>query len=127
MADANTALTYSWKLNDIKLQNQGALSNVIIHATWEVTGTDANNNSGSHSGALPMNPPNANSFIDFTSPSMSQNTVLGWVQALVQNNAGYWAHINEQIIEQINKIENPIVSMSNPWAPSANANTANTH
>ena len=116
-------LTYSWKLNDIKLQNQSPLSNVVVHATWEVTGTDANTgHSGSHSGALPLPAPDANTFIHYD--SLTQNTVIGWIQSLTQNNTGYWSHINEQIIEQINKIENPIISVSNPWAPVSN--TANT-
>ena len=124
MADANTTLNYTWTLGDIKLQNQGPLSNVIIHATWTVTGTDANNNSGTHTGSIPLPAPEANTFVQFT--SLTQNNVIGWIQSEVQNNVPYWAHIHEMIIDQINKIENPVISINNPWAPVANTPAANT-
>ena len=57
MADANTVLNYTWTLGDIKVQNQGSLANVIVHAAWTVTGTDLNNNSGAHQGGIPLPAP----------------------------------------------------------------------
>lgn len=117
MATLDTPLTYSWTLNSIKVQNQDPLQNVIIQTTWTLTGTDASNNSGIFSGATPLTAPDANTFIPFN--QVTEDLVMKWVSDEVFSQNTYVQHINEQIINQINLIENPEITVDPnnfPWA-----------
>lgn len=116
MADANTALTYTWDLKSIKLQNTDSISNVVVHATWSLTGTDAANNSGTFHGAGPFAEPKSDNFIPYE--KLTKSIVLSWIESDVTNNQTYMNHINERIIEQINIIKNPIIEINDnfPWS-----------
>ena len=127
MADANTTLIYSWDIKGLKVQNTSNLANVIVHTTFEVKGTDANNNSGTFSGAMPLTPPaNTATFIPFS--QLQANTVISWIEAEIANNSTYQAHIKERIIDQINLIESPVTDVGSnlPWANTSNTTSTTT-
>ena len=110
------ALTYNWKLNSLKKTSAANLSNVVIGTTWTLTGTDADNYSGTFSGATPFKVAelDPSSFIDYN--SLTEDIVLGWVQAVVVGS--YKDHIDEQINKQIRDKKNPVEEASGntlPW------------
>lgn len=118
------ALTYTWKVTGLKKTNAGDLTGVVIGTQWQCTGTDADGNSGTFSGATPFKAADVNpdNFVDFD--ALTEETVLGWIKPVVTGN--YWDHVNEQIQKQIDAKKNPIEDVSQmPWGP-FDANTANT-
>lgn len=109
-------LTYNWKLNSLKKTSAANLSNVVIGTTWTLTGTDADNYSGTFSGATPFKVAelDPSSFIDYN--SLTEDIVLGWVQAVVVGN--YKDHIDEQINKQIRDKKSPVEEATGnnlPW------------
>lgn len=120
------ALTYTWKINSLKKQDDPSveLNDIIVQTYWECTGTDSSGNSGTFSGATPFEPDQVDPD-NFTSyEDLTEAQVLSWIKAVVNGNAGYKAHIDEQIQKKIDAIVRPMVEVSNdalPWAePSAN-------
>jgi len=120
------ALTYTWKITGLKKTNvpSANLTNVVVGTRWEVTGADADGNSGTFHGATPFvsSEIDPNNFIDWG--NLTEAPVLGWIKSIVVG--GYAQHINEQIMKQINQVKNPIVDADFlPWDPttpvSANA------
>lgn len=109
-------LTYNWKLNSLRKTSAANLSNVVIGTTWSLTGTDADNYSGTFSGATPFKVAelDPSSFIDYN--SLTEDIVLGWVQAVVVGS--YKDHIDEQINKQIRDKKNPVEEATGnnlPW------------
>ena len=109
-------LTYNWKLNSLRKTSAANLSNVVIGTTWTLTGTDADNYSGTFSGATPFKVAelDPSSFIDYN--SLTEDIVLGWVQAVVVG--GYKDHVDEQINKQIRDKKNPVEEATGnnlPW------------
>lgn len=92
-------MTYTWKIKEIKTADIGGVTDAVIQTYWEKTGTDENGNQGTFSGATPflessINPEN---FIPYR--ELTEDIVLGWVQAVVVD--GYEQHVNDQIQKQI--------------------------
>ena len=111
------ALTYEWELTSLKKTNAANISNVIVGTQWKLTGTDADGDSGSFSGATPFTPDDVdlNSFVEYD--ALTANTVLSWIQSVVVG--GYKDHIDEQIQKQIDVKKNPIDEVSGntfPWS-----------
>lgn len=109
-------LAYNWKLNSLRKTSAANLSNVVIGTTWSLTGTDADNYSGTFSGATPFKVAelDPSSFIDYN--SLTEDIVLGWVQAVVVGS--YKDHIDEQINKQIRDKKNPVEEATGnnlPW------------
>ena len=112
------SLTYTWKLKSLKKTNTSQFNNVVVQTYWEVTGTDADGDSGTFHGATPFpaQDVNGDGFIDYN--DLTEETVLGWVKAIVTG--GYKQHVDEQIMKQIMESKNPVVEVQEselPWAP----------
>jgi dTDP-4-dehydrorhamnose reductase len=128
------ALTYTWKINGLKKQDNPSLqlNDIIIQTYWECIGTDEDGNSGTFNGATPFNPDQVDINNFTTYENLTENQVLDWIKNVVGSNTVYKAHIDEQIQKQINVITNSVVAVDAqalPWAePSANTSppTANT-
>ena len=112
------ALTLSWEVTGVKTKNEtntdgDTLNDAVVQTYWQVTGTDADGNEGTFSGATPFSAANvpAGSFVAFA--DLTEATVLGWIQNVVVG--GYMDHIQEQIQKQIDSatIQEPAL----PWAP----------
>ena len=116
------SLTYTWKVKQLKKTSGNNLSDVIVGTQWELKGVDADGNEGSFSGATPfdLSKVNPDSFVAYE--DLTEEMVLDWIKAVVVG--GYWDHVNEQIMKQIDLKKNPVVEVSQlPWAPPA-SNTA---
>jgi hypothetical protein len=115
------ALTYEWKIKSLKKQDDPSvqLNDIIVQTYWECTGKDADGNSGTFHGATPFEPDQIDP-TGFTSyENLTESQVLGWIQDVVNNNAGYKAHIEDQIQKQIDAALRPKVEVTGdqlPWA-----------
>lgn len=114
-------LTYTWKIKSLKKQDDPSseLNDIIVQTHWECTGTDDEGNSGTFNGATPFEPDQVDSTNFTTYETLTEAQVLGWIQDVVNNNAGYKAHIAEKIQKQIDAIVRPMVEVNSgdlPWA-----------
>ena len=114
-------LTYNWKLTSLKKTSGANLTNVVIGTQWQLKGVDADGIEGIFSGATPfdLSKVDSENFIDYN--NLTEETVLNWIKPIVTG--GYWDHVNEQILKEIDSKKNPIEDVSSenlPWAPSAN-------
>ena len=114
------ALTLSWEVTGVKTKNETntdgeVLTDAVVQTYWKCTGTDADGNTGTFSGATPFSAANvpAGSFVAFA--DLTEATVLGWIQAVVVG--GYMDHVQAQIQKQIDSatIQEPAL----PWASPA--------
>lgn len=112
------ALTLAWEVTGLKTQDQTnadgvTLTDAVVQTYWSCTGTDENGNEGSFSGATPFTAENtpAGSFTAFA--SLTEETVIGWIQAVVVG--GYLEHVQAQIQKQID--EATVQDATMPWAP----------
>jgi len=116
----STDFTYTWEVTGLKKQDQvnsegASLSGAVVQTYWKIVGTDGSGNTGEFAGATPFNATNvpAGSFVAFE--DLTENTVLGWIQAVVDADQGYADHISSRIKLQIDEatIEEAVM----PWAP----------
>ena len=123
------AHTYTWKIKSLKKQDDPSaeLNDIIVQTYWECTGTDEDDNSGTFHGATPFEPDQVDP-ANFTSyEDLTEAQVLSWVQAVVNDNPGYKAHIDEQIQKQIDAIVRPMVEVQSDALPWAESNTASSN
>lgn len=112
------SMTYTWKMKEIKVMDETnsdgkVLKDAVVQTLWTKTGKDADGNEGIFSGATPLTAANV-SESDFKAlNTLTEEQVLTWIKALVEPDAGYVAHINEQISKDI---ENQKISQkAMPW------------
>ena len=120
-------LTYEWKLTGIVKSTPSNLpvDNVVVGTRWTVTGTDADGNKGTFTGATPfelatVDPDNFTAYSDLT-----EEQVLGWIKNYVKVVNPYWNHIVEQIDKQIQKsleIIEEVAENDLPWSPTSGSN-----
>lgn len=114
------AITYTWKINTLKVRNEGSLENVVVQTYWTKTGTDENGNQGTFNGATPFtkDPNDASGpFIPFE--QLTEQDVLSWIQSVVVGS--YEEHVNNQIQKQIDDKINAMTEVSGntlPWQTS---------
>lgn len=120
------SLTYTWKLKSLKKTSSGDYQDLIVGTQWECTGTDSDDNSGTFHGATPFKAEDVEqgNFVAYN--DLTEEIVLGWIQNVVNTNPGYKAHIDEQIMKQIDGKKSPIIDVGSDSLPWASANTANT-
>lgn len=116
------ALTYTWSVTSLKVRDEvnadgETLSNSVVQTYWKCTGTDENGNSGTFSGATPFTAANvpAGSFIAFA--DLAEADVIGWIEAVVNGDANYKAHIDSKIMDQINAAVTTDADL--PWGSTA--------
>ena len=117
------AFTYEWKVTGLKVKDQvnnegSSLTNAVVQTYWELKGTDENGNVGSFNGATPFTAEEvpADSFRPFE--ELTEEDVLGWIKAVVNGDAFYKQHIDEQIQKRIDETTvTEITGSSLPWGP----------
>ena len=117
------ALTYEWKITQIKKISNNSVDNAIIGTRWEVKGIDTNGNAGTFAGATPftLDQINPDNFIPYN--ELTEEIVLNWIKEYVSGSnraTNYWDHIsgkiNEQLEEKISVINN-VDAVNLPWSP----------
>jgi len=114
----STDFTWAWEVTSLKKKDQvnsegATLSGAVVQTFWKVTGTDSNGEVGEFSGATPFTAVNvpAGSFAAFE--DLTEATVLGWIQDVVNADQGYADHISERVAEQIDQQTEEEAAM--PW------------
>lgn len=114
------AFTYKWEVTGLKTRDQvnsegATLADAVVQTYWKLTGTDENGREGHFSGATPFTAADVPSgeFVGFS--SLTEETVLTWIKAVVEGDETYKAHIDERIQETIDRelVKEPAL----PWAP----------
>ena len=111
-------MDYVWAVTGMTSVNTTVESNVIMNVRWTYTGTDADGNVCVFNGATPLTVGDIDPATFVPYDQLTQALVLSWVQPIVENNADYWAHINQQIDKQIlakKEQVNPDIPL--PWNP----------
>tara|TARA_E500000081_G_scaffold12300_3_gene14958 strand:+ start:11573 stop:11986 length:414 start_codon:yes stop_codon:yes gene_type:complete len=116
----STDYTWTWSVTSLKKRDQvnsegATLEGAVVQTYWKVVGVDSDGNEGEFSGATPFTAVNvpAGSFAAFD--DLTEATVLGWIQNVVNSDQGYADHISERVEAQIDEanIEDGVM----PWAP----------
>ena len=109
--------TWAWEVTSLKkkdeVNSEGAtLEGAVVQTFWKVTGTK-DGQSGEFSGATPFTAVNvpAGSFAAFD--DLTEDTVLGWIQNIVNADQGYANHIGERVAAQID--EELVQDAAMPW------------
>lgn len=109
--------TWAWEVTSLKkkdeVNSEGAtLEGAVVQTFWKVTGTK-DGQSGEFSGATPFTAVNvpAGSFAAFD--DLTEDTVLGWIQNIVNGDQGYANHIGERVAAQID--EELVQDAAMPW------------
>lgn len=114
------ALTLSYEVTNLKVKDEVnsdgvTLQNAVCQTYWKVTGTDSDGNQGEFSGATPFSAATVSEGAFVAFEDLVEETVIGWIQGVVDGDASYKAHIEEQIQRQIN--QDIIQDRAMPWAP----------
>lgn len=116
------AFTYTYAVERLKVKDEVntdgvTLRNAVCNTYWTITGVDENDNTATWSGATPFTAAEVgeDDFTDFA--DLTEAEVIGWIRNVVENDASYMAHINEQLQKQIDQeLEDEISSDGLPWA-----------
>ena len=113
------ALTLEYSVTSLKVKDEvnadgDTLTNAVVQTFWKVVGTDTDGNAAEWAGATPFTAANVptGSFTAFE--TLEEATVVGWITAIVDADAGYEAHIREQLQRQID--ETLVTDVAMPWA-----------
>ena len=110
------AITYTWKILELKKTNTSNLNDVVVGTKWECTGTDEDGITGTFTGATPFSSASvdSNNFIDWN--NLTEEIIINWIKAVVVDD--YKDHVKGQIQKQIIAKKNPIEEVSGnsfPW------------
>lgn len=113
------ALTLTYKITGLRKRDQvnsegEVLQGAIVQTYWECEGTNENGEKAKFSGATPFSAQDvpAGSFVPFE--QLTEETVISWIQNVVETSIGYKEHIMERILEQIDAVN--VVDAPMPWA-----------
>ena len=118
--DYVSPFTYVYEVTGIKVKDEGPNTNAVVQTYWKLTGTDKDGRSGTFSGATPFTSttmPEGSTFVPFD--QLTEETVIGWIQSVVEGDSGYIEHIDRQIQKQINDMITPVVEAALPWKTAA--------
>ena len=121
------ALTLSYSITSLKVKDEVnadgvTLPRAVYQTYWTITGTNPAGQTASWSGATPFTAANVpeGSFTAFE--DLTEADVVGWIQAVVDGDPQYKAHIDEQLekrIEEEHGTGEDIASDALPWATAA--------
>lgn len=122
------SLVLSYELTGMKLQSDAEVTNAVVQTYWKCHGysPDLPDYTGTFSGATPfdLNTIDPSSFTPYE--ELTEAQVLGWIEGVVDGDAGYKTHIEEQIEKQIKQKIAPETEVNEghfPWSPPADPET----
>lgn len=104
------SITYEWEVVGLRTKTEGSNVDSVTEVNWIKRGTDADGNVGEFNGTTPLTSVGSDSFTQFS--SLTEATVLGWVQAAVSDDTTI---INEIIQDQIDLVSDPAADKDLPW------------
>jgi len=113
-------LTLSYSVTNLKVKDEVntdgvTLPNAVCQTYWKCTGTDSANNTGEFVGATPFSAASVSEGAFVAFEDLQESDVIAWISAVVDGDATYKAHIEEQIQRQIDQEAQRDAAM--PWAP----------
>lgn len=119
--------TYSYSIDSLKVKDEVnadgvTLPRAVYQTYWTITGTNSAGQSASWSGATPFTAANVpeGSFTAFA--DLTEAEVIGWVQAVIDADPQYKAHIDERLeqsIEEEHGTMEDVAAEALPWATPA--------
>jgi hypothetical protein len=123
----STDYTWTWSVTSLKKRDQvnaegATLAGAVVQTYWKVVGVDGSGNEGEFSGATPFTAVNvpAGSFTAFE--TLTEATVLGWIQAVVNADQGYADHISGRVQQEID--ESLTTEAAMPWGDGSDVTPA---
>lgn len=111
------ALTYTWKIERIGRKTTSTIENAIVQTHWRLTGTNEDGISGEFVGATPfkLSTVDPNNFVSYS--ELTEETVLQWIQNVVNSDPSYKEHIDQRILEEIADKAEPTTEVISgfPW------------
>lgn len=95
------SVTYTWKVTGLRTKTEGENLNAVTQTHWVCTGTDEHGHTAEFIGATPFTSVDvpAGEFVPFE--ELTEEVVLGWIQAHVDADPSYKAHIFERIQKKL--------------------------
>lgn len=90
------AITYTWKINNLEIVDQGNLKDVAIHSFFEVYGENDEGQKGFEQGDVKLMPVDPKSFTDIKNVSHEQAIV--WTKNALTDDGKYF---EDKIFQQI--------------------------
>jgi hypothetical protein len=109
------AITYTWKVKNIRTATEGSNVDAIVNTYWELTGTDEDGNTGTFQGATPFTSANVPEGEFIPLAELTEETVLGWIRPVVTGE--YDSHVKRQIQKAIDQAKGQRAYKAMPWAP----------
>lgn len=116
---------YTWKVLTLSVADAAGLQKAVISVKWQLSGEDSDGNIGKFFGTTPFSVENLNagSFVEYS--ALTEENIISWILPIVQNNATYKKHIDEQIAKEILRTTSNLKrDHAVPWAPGNNAATS---
>lgn len=109
------AITYSWKVLSLNKTTTENLQNAIVRVDWSCTGTDENGLSGSFGSQTEFDQSeiDPNNFVPYE--QLTEQIVLGWIDAKINADTVYKNYIEESIAIQIDYVKNTVFQNNFPW------------
>lgn len=111
-------MTYTWKMKEIKVMDETnsdgkVLKDAVVRTLWTKTGKDTDGNEGVFTGATPLTAASVSEGDFKALDTLTEEQVLGWIKPIVEADSGYVAHIDEQILKDIER--NKVAQKAMPW------------
>ena len=107
------AITYTWKINSVKVRNEGSNTDAVVQVYWKKIGTDEQGNFGEVNDMTMFTSVDVpeGEFIPFD--QLTEATVLGWIRSKLGSTSE--KHMDDQIQIRIDEMANPITDKPLPW------------
>jgi hypothetical protein len=102
------SLTYAWSITGMKTNE----NNAVVQTYWKKTGTDANGNVGTFSGATPFKIAEGQNLIPLE--QLTEAQVLDWIKSVVVGD--YETHVDSQIQKDLDRNKSVVKDIKLPWA-----------
>ena len=102
------SLTYTWSITGMKTNENDA----VVQTYWKKTGTDANGNVGTFSGATPFKIAEGQDLVPLD--QLTETQVLDWIKSLVTGD--YVTHVDSQIQKDLDRNKSIVKDIKLPWA-----------
>jgi hypothetical protein len=103
------SLTYTWSITGMKTNENDA----VVQTYWKKTGTDANGNVGTFSGATPFKIAEGQDLVPLA--QLTETQVLDWIKSVVTGD--YETHVDSQIQKDLDRNKSIVKDIKLPWAP----------
>lgn len=104
------SITYEWEITELLTKTEDSNTDSVVEVHWVKRGVDADGYVGEFFGTTPLTSVGSDSFTEFS--SLTEATVLGWVQSAVADDEEIY---NNEIQQQINTLKHPKSVKGMPW------------